>query len=114
MAEIPTPDQVGGATVWFTSEAGIVATVLAFVSISLAIALVWTVRAWRNSQAESEKAWAKTIESLTQAWGARMDQFRADVKEAFAQNDDIAEKVATALENVKLEVARMSGLHERR
>lgn len=108
MPEI-TPDQVGGATVWFTSQAGITATVLAFVCIGLCCGLVWAVRTCRASLKDANDAWVKAISEMEVRWGARMDQFRGDVKEAFNQNDSIADKVVEALNGLKLEIARRSG-----
>lgn len=52
MADIPTADQVGTATTWFTSQAGITATVLAFVSIVLFAYVIWQEREHKKERAE--------------------------------------------------------------
>jgi len=106
-------DQVGTATTWFTSEAGITATVLAFVSLALAGGLIWAVKSCRDALRDANAVWALQIEHLQKTWGVRLDQFRTDVKEAFVQNDDIADKVVTALHSVQNEIARMSGRRDR-
>lgn len=115
-----TSDQVGSATVWFTSQAGIAATILAFVLIAVSAAFAWHVRASRRQIAELNDSWIKAIEKLskgwgeqTEGWGKRMDQFRADIKEAFNQNDAIADKVVDALHKLTVEIARVGARRER-
>jgi len=127
----PSVEQAGDATVWFTTQAGITATVLAVVSISLAIGLVILAKLCRSSFLDVTREHTATVTQLktdherillavkdsheavvlglTTAWGKRLDDFRADIKEAFSQNDDIADKVVAALQGVQNEVARMSG-----
>lgn len=117
MADV-TPEQVASATTWFTDKAGITATVLAIVAIAEALGIIWLVRkcaaAVENANTNAHKHWSqKFVDSheaaqvKVQEWGARIDQFRADVKEAFGQNDDIADKVVDALNKLQLEIARM-------
>lgn len=127
MAEMPSVEQAGQGAVWFTSQAGITATVLAVVCIALAAGLVWSVRncrielaAMAKSHAEHVKAvdgaYRVTIEAMAQEWGKRIDGFRQDIKDAFGENGDIADKVVAAMNNLGLEIARMSGRvdHDRR
>lgn len=52
MAELPNAEQVGSATTWFTSQAGITATVLAFVSIVLFGGIIWILREHKKDRAE--------------------------------------------------------------
>jgi hypothetical protein len=117
MADIPSAEQVGSAATWFTTQAGITATVLAFVAIAEAIGLVWAIRACRKAlEGAHDKAhghWAGRTEEMQKSWGTRIDQFRTDVKEAFGQNDEIADKVVEALGKLQNEVARMSGRIDR-
>jgi hypothetical protein len=117
MADIPSAEQVGSAATWFTTQAGITATVLAFVAIAEAVGLVWVIRACRKDQRDAhDKAhghWAGRTEEMQKDWGKRIDQFRADVKEAFGQNDEIADKVVDALGKLQNEIARMSGRFDR-
>lgn len=62
MPEIPSNQEIGGATVWFTSQAGITATVLAVFCVVLIVAIVFLVRyfgqqmdaAWKRVTAISE------------------------------------------------------------
>ena len=58
MAErpIPTIDQAANGAVWFTTQAGIAATILAVVSIALATAMVLL---FRSCRAEMAGAWAR-------------------------------------------------------
>jgi uncharacterized protein YjbJ (UPF0337 family) len=117
MTELPSPEQVGTATTWFTTQAGITATVLAFVCIAEAIGLVWAIRACRkalgDANEKSHAHWSSKTGEMQEAWGKRIDQFRADVKEAFGQNDEIADKVVDALGKLQVEIARMSGRNDR-
>lgn len=92
-----TPEQVGSAAVYLTDRAGIAATILAFVSIGLAAGLVWAVRTCRQALKDADKA-----------WGARFDQLRGDIKEAFGQNAAIADRVVNALHALQMEIARLS------
>lgn len=114
MAEIPIPsvEQAGQGTVWFTSVAGITATVLAFVALGLAVAYVWERMSCRKEIAANNKLWVDAIERLTKAWGERIDQIRGDTKEAFGQNGTLAEKMVEAMNTLKIEVARMSARRE--
>lgn len=113
MADLPTVEQAGSATVWFTTQAGITATVLAVGCIILLTALIWSMRHCRKELRDQASEHAVHVKHLTEEWGKRIDQFRADVKEAFGQNDGIADKVVEAMNNLKLEIARMSGRSER-
>lgn len=113
MPDAPTVEQAGTATVWFTSQAGITATVLAFVCLGLAGGLVWAIRTCRRSHEETNASWLAAIDKMQAEWGRRQENFRSDVKEAFNQNDEIADKVVEALNGVKIEVARMSGRRDR-
>lgn len=117
MTELPSPEQAGTAAVWFTSQAGITATVLAIICIVQFVALVWVIRAFRKSvEGAHDKAhghWSGKTDDMQKAWGARIDQFRSDVKEAFGQNDEIADKVVDALGKLQIEIARMSGRSDR-
>lgn len=126
MAEsmVPSPDQVGTASVWFTTQAGISATILAVVCVCMATYIVWRERECRKAEDLTNARWIKAIESMAREWvktvdtmgdewARRIDQFRADVKEAFNQNDSIADRVVEALNNLKIEVARMSARRER-
>lgn len=107
MADI-SADQVGSATIWFTSQAGIAATILAFVAIIEAIIIFWGIREWRDSIASVNKAWIDRIKELTEAWAVLLGNYRGDIKEAFNQNDAIAEKLIAALHALQMEIARMS------
>lgn len=111
MPEVTT-EQAGTAAVWFTTQAGITALVLAVVCIALAIHAVWREIHCRKEREANDAAWKEAVRELTEAWGRRVDQMRADVKEAFAQNADIADKVVTALHAVQMEVARLSARRE--
>lgn len=117
MTELPTPEQAGAAASYLTDKAGITATVLAVVCIAEAVGLVWAIRACRKALHDShDKAhahWSVKTSEMQEAWGKRIDQFRTDVKEAFGQNDDIADKVVDALGKLQNEVARMSGRIDR-
>lgn len=113
MADLPSAEQVGTGTVWFTSQAGITATVLAFVCIGLALGLIWSIRSCRNAASDANTIWTASVTVMQAEWAKRMDQFRADIKEAFNQNDEIADKVVEALNGVKIEIARMSGRRDR-
>lgn len=131
MADLPSVEQAGGAAVWFTSQAGVTALVLAVICIVQFVAL-W----WRDKRHEAERvaliaghaalvkaldAGSKiTIEALigkwieqATEWGKRIDGFRGDIKDAFGENNDIADKVVGALNELKIEIARMSGRGER-
>lgn len=127
MAELPSVEQAGTATVWFTTQAGITATVLAVFCIVLIANQIWMVRrhaaeilALNSAHAELVKALgaghhvtiealiAKWIDQVTE-WAKRIDGFRGDIKDAFGENNAIADKVVDALMNVKLEIARMGG-----
>lgn len=113
MPDIPTPDQVGTATTWFTSQAGITATVLAFVSLGLAAGLIWAVKSCRDALEKANTAWVVAIKEMQDSWAKRVDNMRADVKEAFNQNGDIADRVVEAMNKLGLEIARMSGRNDR-
>jgi hypothetical protein len=130
MADLPSTEQLGSATTWFTSKAGITATVLAVVAIAEAAALVCLIRRhdkhvaaahaaahthWAEKFEAAEKLWRGKFEDAETAWklkvtewAARIDQFRTDVKEAFNQNDNIADKVVDVLTKLQIEIARMS------
>ena len=124
MADLPTVEQAGSATVWFTTQAGITATVLAVGCILLLAALIWSIRHCRQELTGMAKshaadlktasdAYEKRLKEMADAWGKRIDQMRDDIKEAFGQNSDIADKVVAALHSVQNEIARMSGRHDR-
>lgn len=113
MADIPSPEQIGTAAAWFNSEAGITATVLAVVAMLEAAALVAGVLWCRRSIKDVNEAWVKTVTELSNLWSARIDQMRTDVKDAFSQNDAIADKMVDAMHGVEKEIARMSGRRER-
>lgn len=101
-------EQAGTATVWFTTQAGITATVLAIVCIALAIHAVWREIHCRKEREASEAAWKEAVRELTEAWGRRVDQMRGDVKDAFGQNAALADKIVEAMNGLKIEIARMS------
>ena len=93
---------------------------MAFVSIALAAAYVWERRTCGKTVETVNAAWIKAIDELSRAkdaqiegWAKRMDQFRADVKEAFNQNDAIADKVVDALHKLNIEVARVGARRDR-
>lgn len=113
MADIPTPDQIGSATVWFTSQAGIAATILAFVAAVEAIGFIWAVRRCEKFLKDANDSWIKASADMADAWAKRIDQMRLDVKEAFNQNDSLADKMVEALHSLKIEIARMSGRSDR-
>lgn len=124
MADMPSVEQAGNATVWFTSQAGITATVLAVVCIALAAALVWSVRNCRHELAGLKReheavllaikdGHEERLLNLLSEWGKRIDGFRSDIKDAFGQNSDIADRVVEAMNKLGLEIARMSGRRER-
>lgn len=121
---VPSPEQVGTAGVYLTSQAGISNTILVFICGCLLAYTIWREIECRKAAKDTEakwikavelmaREWAKTVDTMGDEWARRIDQFRADVKEAFNQNDSIADKVVEALNNVKLEVARMSARRER-
>jgi len=94
-------EQAGSAAVWFTTQAGIAATILAVVCICLAIGLVWAVRTCRQALSDADAA-----------WGVRFDQLRKDIKDAFGQNAAIADRVVNALHALQMEIARLSAKRE--
>lgn len=120
MADIPTPEQMGSAAVWFNSQAGISATVLAVVAIAEAVGLVAAAWWCRKSLREANEDWLKSIVKVETAWlekqdewAKRVDNMRSDVKEAFNQNDKIADKMVAAMHSVQTEIARLGGRRDR-
>lgn len=122
MAEIPIPtvEQAGAGAVYLTEQAGISTTILAVVAISLALGLV--VAAWwcRKALREQNAEWIKAVASMQATWLANQEEwkrmignYRSDIKEAFNQNDEVADKMVEAMNAVKLEIARMSGVQSR-
>ncbi len=107
-----SPDQAGSAAVWFTTQAGVTALVLAVVCIALAAALVWSVRDCRQELAAQANKHKMELRDLAETFRDRIENFRTDVKEAFNQNDEIAKEVSKALHQVALEVAHMKGRRE--
>jgi len=107
MPEVST-DQIGSATVWFASNAGIAATILAFVCIALAIDRVWTQRRHEKALKDANDSWVKALTELAENWGKRIDQIRGDTKDAFGQNAALADKMVEAMHSLKIEIARMS------
>lgn len=113
MADLPSAEQAGSAAVWFTTQAGITATVLAAMCLCLGGALVWSIKHCREEVTKQAEAHAAQMKACVDEWAKRLDNFRADVKEAFNQNDVIAEKMVTAMHLVQTELARMGGRRER-
>lgn len=60
MADIPNTEEVGHATTWFTTQAGITATVLAFVAIVLAVFVIYLIRKHEKERIE----WLTKIETM--------------------------------------------------
>jgi hypothetical protein len=112
--DVPTVEQAGSATVWFTSQAGIVSAVLAIISIALACGLVWAVLTCRKALKDANTAWVTAMDKMQLLWGARIDQMRGDVKEAFGQNAKVAEAMVAAMKGVELEIARLGGQYDAR
>lgn len=112
MADV-TVEQAGTAAVWFTTQAGITATVLAVVCICLGAALVWSMRHCREELRKMAEVHNKELAELSLTWGKRIDQFRTDVKEAFGQNSTLADKMVEAMHSLNIEIARMSARRER-
>lgn len=108
MPEVPNNEQLGDAAVWFSTQAGVTALVLAVVCIVLAIYVIYREIECRKERKAASAAWAEAIRELSEGYGRRVDQMRNDVKDAFAQNDKIAEKVVSALHALQMEVARLS------
>ena len=108
MPEVPSNQEIGSAAVWYSTQAGILSLTLAVVCIALSIYVIWRDYQCKKEREASNAAWMESIRELTEAWGRRVDNMRADVKEAFTQNDKIAEKVVSALHILQMEVARMS------
>lgn len=66
---------------WFKNEAGIVAFVLACFNVAQAVALVWMLKHLLSRIKDQREHFI----GVTEQWATRIDQFRTDVKEAFAQ-----------------------------
>lgn len=92
-----------GVASWFESKANIVAVVLGIVNLcQLGLGLY---RDWRHKQIciELGNSWIVEV----QKWGTRIDQMRADTKEAFgnvreitSEGSGVREKIAVSLTQV--------------